>query len=205
MKSYYLFILITLLIGCEPPIDDSYASGKQNNLGAVFKYLNPADTGSSLLSTIVKDPSVHLDTFDPKVDYQKKYSWQKQKNMHGMKIITYHYEGLHLYDTSGMAPGYALKVIGAYGISILDSSRIAVQSSIGTAIIRLGPNNTFKAESFTFDYSGEPPPLHWHLNEEINRRNGYFGDKLFFNCPSSAIGIVYGWEVGLVTGPVCYK
>jgi hypothetical protein len=187
---------------------DDYRTVKQQEEGALHLYLDPKDTGNSLLGTIHKDPLKMMDTFKEDESYKL---WQLPKTfIQGRIVFVDPYYGLFIYKRKYGDPGYYLKVIGAYDIDSTDPYHLIVTTSIGKASINMINPDAPAAESFVFDYPGYGPPISYQLKRYLTRKNfcSTYGCrwKYYFQCPTSSEKIIFGWNAGaLTTDPICFN
>lgn len=170
-------------------------------------YLDPKDTGNSLIETVKIDTSIKLKTLD-KVFYKNNYySFKPRLNLTNNVIFVEPYNGLHIYKNDSVTNGYFLKLIGVWGLNKITPTLIIAYTAIGDAIIDLSNYNEPKIESFQFVNYGYPPPISFELKNLFMYRyyyNKFERKKLFFECPSQMHGIVYGWKRGQINTQVCY-
>jgi hypothetical protein len=174
MIAFLLFFL-----ACKKERDD-YRTISKSTHGAINLILNPADTGISLMSTIIRDFS----------SFSGIPSSEGNAKCNNAYIAVDMYNGFKVFrmDTLPYAYKYSVHVIGAlYAIST-DSTHVLIKSSIGEASFDFSNIDSVKPTYFHFDYPGHAPPIDRHITSELVKGfNPLINDgaKYFFECPIS--------------------
>jgi hypothetical protein len=194
-------ILTLSLLGCiERPLKDDYRNNSYETRAAVHLYLNPADTGNSLLSSVRRDtfPFEDLSLFghEPYWDFDS------------CQVKVYPYIGFSVIPKTGNT-AYFLNVIGIVSLSRFDNTHFKAKSSIGDAFFDMSNPDSVKAIYFRFHYPGYPPPLSSSIYYSLSSPNDPLRPnkrrRLFFMCPEPSDKIIYGWTIEKTDQAKCYK
>jgi hypothetical protein len=193
-----IVVLGLMLVTCKKEKDDYRTISKQVH-GAINLIINPKDTGTSLMSTIIRDSS----------NFSGIRSSEGNATCNNAYIAVDMYNGFKLYKIESATSykyKYSIHVIGALRATATDSTHIIVKSSIGEASFDFSNIDSVKPTYFHFDYPGHAPPIDRHITSELVRGFNPLiddGAKYFFECPVSD-QIIYGWTIGTISKPICY-
>lgn len=191
---------LSVFSSCEEEKDD-YTTAMGNREGAVQMILDPADTGTSLLKTIVRS-----DTFR-KLSYPYQASFRYFSYPDTFTMLIHNYNGIlvALKDDSS----YFLQILGVTDAQALDSTHVNVLSTIGKAVLDISNPKKIKPVSFQFDYQGYPPYIDINIINYLTRGYNPYTDRgslnYYFECPNATDKIVYGWSIGTISYPKCYS
>lgn len=210
LRKYRLYlILIAFLISLECCYDpmDVYKYRNWNDIGAVQVYLNPEDTGTSLLETIVRLNDQKVDTF--RTNKQLNHS-TAVLNFDSCVIYIDYYKGIFIYQRIDGVAGYYLKILGVLKLRAIGPHLLEAETSIGKAVLDIAKPDSVKAISFTFDYPGYAPPFSYSLKDSLYRNLswGLYPPSewmLYFDCPENTDKIIYAWRKGKLKKPVCFQ
>ena len=206
-KIYLMLFGLLFFTKCITDPMDDYTYRNKQDVGAVQVYLNPDDTGNSLLETIIRIADKKVDTFNFPMNYSHNTLSVFFENC---DVFIDDYHGIYIYQRKNGVPGYFLKIIGVLSLKPVGPKLLEAETSIGKAILDFTKTDSVKAINFTFQYSGYPPPISYAVKDTLYHQIvfSYYPPiewMMYFNCPEKSDKIVYAWRTGKLNKPACFQ